>query len=242
MKKLALQVHNVSKTFRLARAKRESIREYIVNPFARSEYNTLEALKNVSFDVYQGEFLGIIGRNGSGKSTLLKILTGIYEPDTGSIVRHGKISPFLELGVGFNSELTARENLYLSGSILGLKKKAIHQLYAHIVQFAGVERFMDQPLKNFSSGMTVRLAFSLAIHSVADILLLDEVLAVGDQDFQTKCFEVFKNFKQDGKTIILVSHSLDVMKDICDRVIVLDQGMIVDQGLPADMIQRYSAQ
>lgn len=241
MSEFALQVHNVSKSFHLARRKRDSIREYLAHPFTKTEYNSLHALKNISFDVKAGEFLGIIGKNGSGKSTLLKILAGIYEPDSGSLIRHGKISPFLELGVGFNPELTGRENVFLSGSILGLRSKQIHQIYDHIVSFAQVERFMDQPLKNFSSGMTVRLAFSLAIHAVADILLLDEVLAVGDQGFQTKCFDVFKNFKRDGKTIILVSHSLDVMKDFCDRVIWIDQGKVVDQGSPAEMITRYQA-
>lgn len=239
MSDFALQVQNISKSFHLARRKRDSIREYLAHPLTKTEYNTLQALKEVSFDVRKGEFLGIIGKNGSGKSTLLRILAGIYEPDTGSIIRHGKISPFLELGVGFNPELTGRENVYLSGSILGLRRKQINQVYEHIVSFAEVERFMDQPLKNFSSGMTVRLAFSLAIHSVADILLLDEVLAVGDQEFQAKCFDVFKNFKRDGKTIILVSHSLDVMKDFCDRVIWIEQGKIIAQGLPAEMITRY---
>lgn len=241
MSDFALQVHNISKSFHLARRKRDSLREYLAHPLTKTEYNTLHALKNISFDVKAGEFLGIIGKNGSGKSTLLRILAGIYEPDQGSILRHGKISPFLELGVGFNPELTGRENVYLSGSILGLRRKQINQIYNHIVSFAQVERFMDQPLKNFSSGMTVRLAFSLAIHSVADILLLDEVLAVGDQEFQTKCFDVFQNFKRDGKTIILVSHSLDVMKDFCDRVIWIDQGKIVAQGSPAEMITRYQA-
>lgn len=241
MSDFALQVQGVSKSFHLARRKKDSIREYLAHPFTKSEYNTLHALKEISFDVKAGEFLGIIGKNGSGKSTLLKILAGIYEPDSGSITRRGKISPFLELGVGFNPELTGRENVFLSGAILGLRKKQINQIYDHIVSFAGVERFMDQPLKNFSSGMTVRLAFSLAIHSVADVLLLDEVLAVGDQEFQTKCFDVFKNFKRDGKTIILVSHSLDVMKDFCDRVIWIEQGKVIAQGSPAEMISRYQA-
>lgn len=241
MSEFALQVNGISKSFHLARRKRDSIREYLAHPLTKTEYNTLQALKEISFDVKAGEFLGIIGKNGSGKSTLLRILAGIYEPDTGSIIRYGKISPFLELGVGFNPELTGRENVYLSGAILGLRRKQIIQIYDHIVSFAEVERFMDQPLKNFSSGMTVRLAFSLAIHSVADILLLDEVLAVGDQEFQAKCFDIFKNFKRDGKTIILVSHSLDVMKDFCDRVIWIDQGKIVAQGSPSELITKYQA-
>lgn len=242
MNNYALQVSSISKAFHLARRKRDSIREYLASPFAKSDFRTLHALQDVSFDVKKGEFFGVIGKNGSGKSTLLKILAGIYEPDSGSIIRHGKISPFLELGVGFNPELTARENVYLSGSILGLRRKQINELYTHIVSFAGVERFMDQPLKNFSSGMVVRLAFSLSIHSVSDILLLDEVLAVGDTDFQNKCIKVFKNFKQEGKTIILVSHSMEVMKDFCDRMVILDQGKIVGQGSPSDMVNQYSAQ
>lgn len=238
---LALQIQHISKSFHLARRKRDSLREYITAPFSKTEYNTLQALQEVSFDVHQGEFLGIIGKNGSGKSTLLKILAGIYEPDSGKIIRHGKVSPFLELGVGFNPELTGRENVFLSGATLGLRRKHIERIYPQVVSFAGVERFMDQPLKNYSSGMTVRLAFSLAIHSAADILLLDEVLAVGDQDFQQKCFEVFKNFKQQGKTIILVSHSLEVMKDFADRVICIDNGRIRAQGAPLDMIHLYQS-
>lgn len=240
MSDLALQVKHVSKRFHLATRRRDSIREYITSGFKPTEFNSLQALQDVSFEVHQGEFLGIIGKNGSGKSTLLKILAGIYEPDAGQIIRHGKISPFLELGVGFNPELTGRENVFLSGATLGIRSKQIKKMYQEIITFAGVERFMDQPLKNFSSGMMVRLAFSLAIHSVADILLLDEVLAVGDQDFQNKSFEVFRNYKQQGKTIIFVSHSLEVMKDFCDRVIWLENGKVMGEGSPAEMIERYA--
>lgn len=234
-----IEVEKITKTFKLPHEKINSLREGIATIYKPKTFEVLEALKDVSFNVNEGEFFGIIGRNGSGKSTLLKILAGIYQPDSGKVKVKGKISPFLELGVGFNPELTARENVFLNGIVLGLSHRQIKKKYPQIVGFAGLEKFMDAKLKNFSSGMQVRLAFSVAIQAPADIFLIDEVLAVGDVEFQQKCFGVFRVLKKEGKTIVLVSHDLSAIQQFCQRVMVIDKGKIHYLGQPADALVEY---
>ena len=194
-KDLAIKVENVSKTFRIPHEKITSLQSAFVNAFHKNGYEEFKALDNVSFEVKKGEFFGIIGRNGSGKSTLLKILAGIYIPDQGNVKISGLISPFLELGIGFNLELSGRDNVYLNATVLGLTKKEIDQKFDDIVEFSELRRFIDQKVKNYSSGMQVRLAFSVAIHANRDILLMDEVLAVGDTNFQSKCLEEFNKYR-----------------------------------------------
>jgi ABC-type polysaccharide/polyol phosphate transport system ATPase subunit len=237
---IAITVKNLSKTFRIPQKKRDSLRAVFVNIFDKNIYQEYKAIDNISFDVKQGEFLGIIGRNGSGKSTLLKILAGVYAGDCGEVYINGRISPFLELGLGFNPQLTGRDNIYLNSTILGLCKEDIDGKFNSIVGFAEIEPFIDQQIKNYSSGMKSRLAFSVAIHSNRDILLLDEVLAVGDISFSKKCAEVFRYFKNNGRTIVLVSHGMEMVKEFCDRVLILDQSRIINSGDPTEMIAQYS--
>lgn len=239
-KEVVVKVDNVVKDFRLPHEKANSIKSLFVNPFSRGTIETQHILKGVSFDIKKGEFFGIVGRNGCGKSTLLKMIAGIYSPDKGSITVSGRISPFLELGVGFNPELTGRENVYLNGALLGLSAKEVDKKYEAIVNFAELEAFMDQKLNNYSSGMQVRLAFSVAIHVESEILLIDEVLAVGDENFQRKCFEVFESFKREGKTIIFVSHSMSSVKDFCDRAVLIDKGEVLALGNTERIVDKYS--
>jgi ABC-type polysaccharide/polyol phosphate transport system ATPase subunit len=221
----AISVIGLSKVFKIPLERRNRLREHIVNLFRRSGYRRLDALKGLDLEVRSGEFFGIIGRNGSGKSTLLKIIAGIYQPTQGKVKIEGRLSPFIELGVGFNPELTARDNVYLNGAILGLDRKEVGVQFDEIIGFAELEDFVDQKLKNFSSGMLVRLAFSVAIRAHAEILLIDEVLAVGDFEFQQKCFAVFRRMKAEGKTIVFVSHDLASINEFCDRVLILDRGI-----------------
>lgn len=237
--KTSVSVNQISKKFLLPLEKKESFREFLFTAFRPQKYEILEVLKNVSFDVEKGEFFGIIGKNGSGKSTLLKILSKIYNPDFGSVEVEGRIAPFLELGVGFNGELSAFENLFLNGSILGLSKKEILQRIDSIVDFSELNGFMNVKLKNFSSGMQVRLAFSIAMQSDADLFLLDEVLAVGDVNFQSKCFSKFKELKNKGKTIVFVSHDLDSMRKFADRVLYLQNGEISMLGDTSLVLNSY---
>lgn len=221
---IAVRVEHVSKTFKLPHEQAGSVKNVLVGLTRRRHgYEVQEVLKDVSFDIKKGEFFGIVGRNGSGKSTLLKILAGIYSPTSGSVTVNGKLTPFIELGVGFNPELTGRENVYLNGALLGFNRKEMDAMYDDIVEFAELEKFMDQKLKNYSSGMQVRLAFSVAIRAETDILLIDEVLAVGDQSFQEKCFEYFSKIKQSNKTIIFVTHDMNSIERFCDRVFVIDK-------------------
>jgi len=236
---VTVEVKNLSKTFKIPHERRDSIREGFVNLFRPVSYEKFDAIKNLSFSVEKGDFFGIIGRNGSGKSTLLKMLAGIYSPTKGKVKIHGTIAPFLELGVGFNPELTGKENVYLNGTILGLSKKDIDTKYDEIVEFAGLEKFMDQKLKNYSSGMYVRLAFSVAIQADADVLLLDEVLAVGDADFQKKCYEVFRKLKKKGKTIIFVTHDLGEVRQFCNKVLYVKNGELMDIGDASSVIDKY---
>ena len=235
-------VKNVSKEFRIPKERKTQIKEYFIHPFKRVEYDKFRALSNINFSVKKGEFLGIIGRNGSGKSTLLKIIAGIYIPDKGISKFSGKLIPFLELGVGFNAELTARENIFLNGIILGLSREEIASKYKTIIDFSELWGFEDTQLKNFSSGMQVRLAFSVAIQAHGDIYLLDEVLAVGDIAFQQKCFTEFRRLKSEGKTMVFVSHSMGAVEEFCDRVILLDKGSIKDEGGAFEVVKNYTAE
>jgi ABC-2 type transport system ATP-binding protein len=234
----AIQVKNISKTFNLPQSRKVSVQSYFTNPFEKQKFREFSPLKDLSFNVNKGEFFSVIGQNGVGKSTLLKILAGIYAPDSGEVIVNGILVPFLELGVGFQPELTARENVYLNGVILGLTRDEVEDYYKDIVKFAELEDFQDVPIKNFSSGMKVRLGFSVAIRVRSDILLLDEVLTVGDQRFQQKCSTYFKDIK-DRKTIVYVSHSLGTVKQYSDRVLYLQRDNKYDIGEPQKMIKQY---
>ena len=208
----------------------------------RNERKVRRTLDNISFEIQRGEFFGIVGRNGSGKSTLLKILAGIYKPDRGGKIQiHGRIAPMLELGVGFNLELTGRENVYLNATILGLTKKEIQERYEDIVRFAELENFMELQVKHYSSGMAVKLAFAVAAQIDAPIMLLDEVLAVGDFVFQEKCFNYFEECKRQGKTIILVTHNPQTMERFADRAMLIHQSHISVMGDPYQVLERYHA-
>lgn len=238
---IAIRVNDVSKNFQLPHEKVNSIKSGVVSIFKsrRKSVESQHALKNISFEVKKGEFFGIVGRNGSGKSTLLKILAGIYQPSIGSVETNGKLVPFIELGVGFNPELTGRENVYLNGAMLGFSEKQVSRMYEKIVEFAELEPFMDQKLKNYSSGMQVRLAFSMAIRADADILLIDEVLAVGDADFQRKCFKYFNQLKATNKTVIFVSHDMGSVREYCDRAVLINDQELIYDGSASDVAERY---
>jgi len=236
---IAIKVEHVSKSFRIPQQRRNTIRERILSFSTKMTYETFNALEDVSFEIKKGEFFSIIGRNGSGKSTLLKILAGIYTPDKGSIKVNGKISPFLELGVGFNPELSGKDNIYLNGTLLGLTKKEIVNSYDKIVAFSELDRFIHLKVKNYSSGMQVRLAFSVAIHANKEILLLDEVLAVGDASFQAKCHQVFHNLIKSGITIVYVSHDKVSVQKYSDRALYLESGKTVFIGKPEEALSRY---
>lgn len=237
----AVEVLDVSKTFRIPHEQRTYLREYFLHPFRHTAYEPNYALTNISFSVEAGEFFGVVGPNGGGKSTLLRILAGIYVPDIGSVRIRGLLSPFIELGVGFNPQLNARDNIRINGTLAGLTSRQIEEKFDDIIEFAELERFVDQKVKNYSSGMLVRLAYSIAIQIPFDILLLDEVLAVGDESFQDKCFATFEGFKEDGKTVVFVSHSLDLMSRFCDRVMLLEHGEIGAIGAPDDVVDVYRA-
>lgn len=227
-----IKIDKVSKDFILPHERTGSVKGIFTSMFSKAtKKNEIQhALKDVSFEVRRGEFFGIVGRNGSGKSTLLKIIAGIYQPTSGKATTRGKLVPFIELGVGFNLELSGRDNVYLNGAVLGFSEKEVDAMYDEIVSFAELERFMDQKLKNYSSGMQVRLAFSMAIRSEADILLIDEVLAVGDADFQRKCFQYFHLLKKNKKTVVFVSHDMDGVRQYCDRAILLEKNKIIATG------------
>jgi ABC-2 type transport system ATP-binding protein len=239
---VAIKVEHVNKTFRLPHNRQSSLKGSLINLVKGGErtYEKQEVLKDISFEIKKGEFFGIVGRNGSGKSTLLKLLAGIYVPDKGLIQISGSLTPFIELGVGFNSELTGRENIYLNGALLGFSKSEMELMYDSIVEFAELDNFMDQKLKNYSSGMQVRLAFSIAIRAESDILLLDEVLAVGDSNFQRKCFSYFEELKKSKKTIIFVSHDMSSVKRFCDKVLVLDKGKNIYNGITDKAVSYYN--
>jgi ABC-type polysaccharide/polyol phosphate transport system ATPase subunit len=202
-------------------------------------YERQEALRDVTFSVEEGEFFGVVGPNGSGKSTLLKVLAGIYRSDTGTVRIGGRLSPFIELGVGFNPEFSARTNIEINGMLIGMTRRQVAERFDAILEFAGLERFVDQQLKNYSSGMLLRLAYSVAIQVPSDILLLDEALAVGDAEFQQKCFRTFHEMRAEGKTVVLVSHDLGAIGTFCDRALLLQQGTIAAIGEPDEIIQAY---
>jgi len=238
MTSASVEVVNLSKKFRLYHERNQTIKSAIMRRRA-SRYEDFWALRNVSMEVIEGETNGLIGSNGSGKSTLLKCLAKIYWPTEGHIQFKGKLASLLEVGSGFHLELSGRENIYLNGSILGMSKKEIDSKFDEIVDFSGVERFLDQPVKNYSSGMYVRLGFSIAISVNPDILVVDEVLAVGDQDFQQKSYSKFKEMKKNGKTIILVTHALNIVEDLCDRATWLSQGEIITTGQAKPTVKKY---
>jgi ABC-type polysaccharide/polyol phosphate transport system ATPase subunit len=235
----AIAVEDLTKSFRLPHEVRNSIKERFLHPFGRVEYEENRALDRVSFTVEQGEFFGIIGPNGSGKSTLLKLLAGIYVSDSGRLEVNGKLSPFIELGVGFNEELNARDNIRINAALLGLSRRETEERFDEIISFAGLERFVDQRLKNYSSGMQVRLAYAIAIQVEFEILLLDEVLAVGDEEFQQRCYATFERLRGAGKTIVFVSHDLEAVRQHCDRVLLVAGGRVQALGPPDDVLDAY---
>jgi ABC-type polysaccharide/polyol phosphate transport system ATPase subunit len=235
----AVEVESVSKFFRLPHQQRTTFKEHFLHPFERTTYERQEALHDISFTIDEGEFFGVIGRNGSGKSTLMKVIAGIYRANAGSVRINGRLSPFIELGVGFNPELSARDNIRINASLLGLTARQLRARFDEILAFAELEQFVDQKLKNFSSGMHVRLAFSIAIQVDFDILLLDEVLAVGDEAFQRKCMDTFDRFREEGKTMVFVSHDLATVAARCDRALLLDQGVQVALGPAAEVVNTY---
>lgn len=230
---------NVNKHFRVPTERKTTLKEFFTSPFRSSNYQKFHALKSINLHIKAGETIGIIGANGSGKSTLLKILAGIYHPDSGDAQVNGTISPLLELGIGFNNELSARNNVFLNATIIGIPQAQIKKLYPQIVEFAGLEKFMNMKIKNFSSGMRMRLAFAIASQVEADIYLCDEVLAVGDNEFQQKSLQTFNNLKDAGKTIVLVTHDLATAQHYCDRLILISKGQITAEGKPAEVVRFY---
>lgn len=237
---ITLSVKNVSKSFKLPTEQASGIKQAFIN-WAKGVkgFKRQHVLNNISFDIEKGDFFGIVGRNGSGKSTLLKLISGIYVPDKGKIQVNGSLVPFIELGVGFNPELTGRENVYLNGAMLGFSVKQIDAMYDDIVEFAELGDFMDQKLKNYSSGMQVRLAFSVAIKAQGDILVLDEVLAVGDEAFQRKCYNYFAKLKKEKKTVILVTHDMESVQRFCNKAILINKGKIELSGSAPKVAQLY---
>lgn len=238
---IAVSVKNLHKSFHLPTEQSFGLKQAIFNRLRGIKgYREQKVLKGLDFEIKKGEFLGIIGRNGSGKSTLLKILAGIYYPEKGEILVNGSLIPFIELGVGFNYELTGRENVYLNGALLGFSNAEMDEMYDDIWKFAELEQFQDQKLKNYSSGMQVRLAFSIAIRARGDILLLDEVLAVGDAAFQQKCNDYFASLKNKKQTVILVTHSMESVKKYCTRAILIEDGKITKNGDPKEVANEYT--
>lgn len=240
MEKVLIEVDNVQKYFVLPHTKATSVKQLFLGYFKKQRSSKFVALEDINFKVHEGDFLGIVGRNGSGKSTLLKMLAGVYTPNKGSVKVFGSLTPFIELGVGFNPELSGRENVYLNGALLGFTHKQMADMYQDIVDFAELEKFMDQKLKNYSSGMQVRLAFSIAIRAKSDILLIDEVLAVGDEAFQRKCFTYFDELKRNKKTVILVTHDMGAVERFCNKAIFIEDGDIKLSGKPHLVAAAYS--
>jgi ABC-2 type transport system ATP-binding protein len=234
-----IEARGVSKTFRIPQQRIDSLKERVTRPLAAREYRVLQALKDVSFDVHDGEFFGIVGRNGSGKSTLLKIMASIYRSDRGRIRMAGRLAPFIELGVGFNPELTSRENVVLNGVLMGLTRQEARRRLDAVLDFAELRDFADLKLKNYSSGMMVRLAFSVMVEADADIMLIDEVLAVGDAAFAQKCMDVFRTRRDAGKTVVLVTHDMATVQSFCDRAMLIHDGELRYIGDPEEAALRY---
>jgi ABC-type polysaccharide/polyol phosphate transport system ATPase subunit len=236
----ALVVDDVHKTFRLPHQRYQTLKERALHPRRARVYDELRAVDGVSFEIAEGEFFGIVGRNGSGKSTLLKCLAGIYQIDSGAIRINGRLSPFIELGVGFNPELSARENVIINAIMLGLSRRQARERFDEIIAFAELEEFVDLPLKNYSSGMSVRLAFAVAIQVDAEILLVDEVLAVGDAAFQQKCFDQFHRMKDERRTIVFVTHDMSAVERFCDRAMLIERGVVQLIDAPARIGRAYN--
>lgn len=237
---IAIKVHDLHKSFELAENRSTSIKQIFVNAGRKHETHRQKVLDGIDFEIKKGEFFGIVGKNGSGKSTLLKILAGVYVPDSGAVELHGNLTPFIELGVGFNQELSGRDNVYLSASLLGYSRKVVDKMYDEIVDFAELHEHMDKKLKNYSSGMQVRLAFSIAIKAKNDILIFDEVLAVGDEAFQQKSLRVFEEYRATGQTVVLVTHSMDTVRKLCTRAMLIDNGKIAHIGSVESVSEQYS--
>ena len=236
----AISIRHVSKTFRLPHQQYNTLKERALHPFRARSFETLTALQTVSAEIASGEFFGIVGKNGSGKSTLLKCLAGIYDIDEGEIEVQGRLSPFIELGVGFNPELTARDNVIINAIMLGLSRREARERFDDVLAFAELEEFVDLKLKNYSSGMHVRLAFATAVQADADVLLIDEVLAVGDAAFQQKCFDEFTRLREAGRTMLLVTHDMGAVERFCDRAMLLEGGRVVDIDEPTSIARQYN--
>jgi ABC-type polysaccharide/polyol phosphate transport system ATPase subunit len=234
-----VKVENLHKSFRVPSHRMETLKERAVHPFTPIEYTTLHALRGISFNVADGEFLGIAGRNGSGKTTLLKLLASIYRADKGRIWLAGRLAPFIELGVGFNANLTARENIRLNGVMMGLSPREAQRRYDSVLEFAELEDFAEMKLKNYSTGMNMRLAFSVMVHAEADLMLIDEVLAVGDASFAQKCMDTLRRLRREGRTILLVTHDVMSLESFCDRAILIENGVIDTAGEPDEIGRRY---
>jgi teichoic acid transport system ATP-binding protein len=236
---LSIRVQNLGKVYKLFPSPFDRVKETF-HPFRKKFHQRFQALSDISLEVRKGDTVGIIGRNGSGKSTLLQVICGILQPTTGTVWKNGRIAALLELGAGFNPEFSGRENVYLNGSILGLSRREMDECFGDILAFADIGEFIDQPVKTYSSGMYVRLAFAVAINVRPDILIVDEALSVGDTLFQAKCFAKFREFQQRGITIIFVTHSIDLITRYCDKVCLLDKGVLKAYGPPQDVIDRYN--
>jgi ABC-2 type transport system ATP-binding protein len=236
---VVIEARGVEKMFRIPRHRVDSLKERVTHPLSRTEYRELHALRGISFDVHRGEFFGIVGRNGSGKSSLLKVMASIYRADAGRIRMAGTIAPFIELGVGFNPELTARENVVLNGVMMGLSRRESARRLDAVLEFAELEDFLELKLKNYSSGMMVRLAFAVMVQADADVMLIDEVLAVGDAAFAQKCMDVFHEKRDAGKTIVLVTHDMSTVQGMCDRAMLIHDGALRYIGDSEETALRY---
>lgn len=239
-KEIAISIKDIHKEFILPQSKNTSLKQAAVNIVKKNNKVRQKVLDGVSFDIHKGDFFGIVGRNGSGKSTLLKLIAGVYYPTSGSIEVNGGLTPFIELGVGFNPELSGRDNVFLNGALLGFTREQVAKMYDDIVDFAELGPFMDQKLKNYSSGMQVRLAFSIAIKAKNDILIFDEVLAVGDEAFQRKCLDVFERYKAEDQTVVLVTHDMETVRQYCNRAALISEGKLKDIGNPQKIADDYS--
>jgi ABC-type polysaccharide/polyol phosphate transport system ATPase subunit len=239
MSDLALSVSHLTKSFRVHHEKANSIKQLIAGK-GRNRFDEFTALKDVSFDVREGEVFGVIGHNGSGKSTLLKCMAGILQPNSGSVTVNKRMSALLELGAGFHPELSGRDNVFLNAAILGMGRREIASRFDAIVEFSGLENFIDAPVKTYSTGMYVRLAFAVAINVDPQLLIIDEILAVGDVTFQQKCMEKFVDFRNEGRTIVLVTHAMNSVRDMCDRAVWLEHGKLIAEGDPAELVEAYT--
>lgn len=241
MSKAIVEISKLTKSFKIPLEASSGVKQQLINILkGRKGYRVFTPLKDISFTINEGDFFGIVGRNGSGKSTLLKTIAGIYTPNGGNVKVHGSLVPFIELGVGFNPELTGRENIFLNGALLGFSHEEMESMYSAIIEFAELEDFMEERLKNYSSGMQVRLAFSIAIRAHADILLLDEVLAVGDEAFQKKCYSYFDKLKREKRTVILVTHDMAAVERFCTKAVFIEDGHVKMIGKPYRIAAAYS--